>query len=467
MSNILRRPMFRGGRVNSRGTGITSGLDYAQGGSVNTPKRGLVNGPGGYAGKISMSSIPKDIYNSIFGKKTAPISPPVTGGDITTKLLPNSFLDVMEGLGSFTRSSAIPLTIAAAPFYMDKDPLQGKPEEEEFQDTATRLTEDFLNRPRQKLREDTLTGKKEDGKTTKLPYSMTYPFKDLSVQYKEAESPYADFDLTTANRAARSAEQKYFLDRNKQTPLPISTDEDLAFATGIPIEKTITRGAGGDNDGTGDGQPVLTTEEEIYKNRDLFRRLLGEDKARQSDIGDMLGRLSAASLKRPGRGDKRQLADILGDFMTAEVAAGPSRQEKIDQAAASLAINDYIAGKRSKEQTEQLIAKIKTTTDYQLESAAKAADFRTKDWITALSNEATNTKEDITKNSVIKNTLIKKFPQSQTHIINSFEKLPYDKIDTDSLKVGFNIVPYRDGKIIIEKAPNGGIRIRTDLIVSK
>jgi hypothetical protein len=443
MSNILRRPMFRGGRVDSRGTGITSGLDYAQGGSVNTPKRGLVNGPGGYAGKISMSSIPKDIYNSIFGKKTAPISPPVTGGDITTKLLPNSFLDVMEGLGGFTRYSGIPLTIAAAPFYMDKDPLKDKPEEEQFQDTATMLTENFLNQPRRKLMEDIVSGTKS-----------------------KAVSPYEDFDLTTANRTARSAEQKYFLDKNKQTPLATSTDEDLAFATGIPIEKTIVRGAGGD-EGTGDGQPVLTTEEEIYKNRDLFRRLLGEDKARQSDIGDMLGRLSAASLKRPGRGDKRQLADILGDFMTAEVAAGPSRQEKIDQAAASLAINDYIAGKRSKEQTEQLIAKIKTTTDYQLESAAKAADFRTKDWITALSNEATNTKEDITKNSVIKNTLIKKFPQSQAHIIGSFEKLPYDKIDTDSLKIGFNIVPYRDGKIIIEKAPNGGIRIRTDLIVSK
>ena len=26
MSRILRRPMFRGGRVDSRGTGITSGL---------------------------------------------------------------------------------------------------------------------------------------------------------------------------------------------------------------------------------------------------------------------------------------------------------------------------------------------------------------------------------------------------------------------------------------------------------
>ena len=34
MSNILRRPMFRGGPVDSRGTGITSGLGYAQGGQI-------------------------------------------------------------------------------------------------------------------------------------------------------------------------------------------------------------------------------------------------------------------------------------------------------------------------------------------------------------------------------------------------------------------------------------------------
>ena len=50
MSRILRRPMFRGGRVDGRGTGITSGLGYEKGGSVNIPKRGLVDGPGGYAG---------------------------------------------------------------------------------------------------------------------------------------------------------------------------------------------------------------------------------------------------------------------------------------------------------------------------------------------------------------------------------------------------------------------------------
>jgi len=52
MSRILNRPMFRsGGKVDSKGTGITSGLE---------PKRGIVDGPGGYAGEKT-----SDIYKRI------------------------------------------------------------------------------------------------------------------------------------------------------------------------------------------------------------------------------------------------------------------------------------------------------------------------------------------------------------------------------------------------------------------
>ena len=42
MSRILRRPMFRGGRVDSRGTGIQSGL--ADGGRVGYQPGGSVSG---------------------------------------------------------------------------------------------------------------------------------------------------------------------------------------------------------------------------------------------------------------------------------------------------------------------------------------------------------------------------------------------------------------------------------------
>ena len=55
MSRILRRPMFRGGKVSSYGTGIASGL--ADGGMPK--KRGLVDGPGGYSGEVL------DIYRSV------------------------------------------------------------------------------------------------------------------------------------------------------------------------------------------------------------------------------------------------------------------------------------------------------------------------------------------------------------------------------------------------------------------
>jgi hypothetical protein len=60
MSKILRRPMFRGGgKVSSYGNGIATGL--ADGGMPD--KRGLVDGPGGYAG-IGTGGF----YDSILGK---------------------------------------------------------------------------------------------------------------------------------------------------------------------------------------------------------------------------------------------------------------------------------------------------------------------------------------------------------------------------------------------------------------
>ena len=89
MSKILRRPMFRGGPVNSEGTGITFGLDegYATGGSV-IPKRGLVDGPGGYAGDdIFGSEFEKgaDIYSQTEREKGSLLSDLLESGSIEKK----------------------------------------------------------------------------------------------------------------------------------------------------------------------------------------------------------------------------------------------------------------------------------------------------------------------------------------------------------------------------------------------
>ena len=103
MSNILRRPMFRGGgSVNSRGTGITSGLD--------TPKRGMVDGPGGYAG--DPSQIAADIY-----RRTGEIFPEPERKGLT----PGDYLRIAatgaEILGAPGRGGGIrgALTAAARP----------------------------------------------------------------------------------------------------------------------------------------------------------------------------------------------------------------------------------------------------------------------------------------------------------------------------------------------------------------
>ncbi len=55
MNRTLRRPMFRMG--GSTGEGITSGLE--------TPKRGRVDGPGGYAGDIEKIKAQRDLINQL------------------------------------------------------------------------------------------------------------------------------------------------------------------------------------------------------------------------------------------------------------------------------------------------------------------------------------------------------------------------------------------------------------------
>ena len=70
--------------------------------------------------------------------------------------------------------------------------------------------------------------------------------------------------------------------------------------------------------------------------------MLGGDKARRRDLGDMLGRASAAFL---GTGDVKE---GLAKFMEEKLKSGPSRLEKIQQAAATLDIKDKIASKDEK-----------------------------------------------------------------------------------------------------------------------
>jgi len=78
MSRIYRRPMFRGGgKVSSYGNGITTGL--ASGGMPG--KRGLVTGPGGYAGELFGGKINANVPQAQYTGGAN------TGGNILTRNL--------------------------------------------------------------------------------------------------------------------------------------------------------------------------------------------------------------------------------------------------------------------------------------------------------------------------------------------------------------------------------------------
>ena len=127
--------------------------------------------------------------------------------------------------------------------------------------------------------------------------------------------------------------------------------------------------------------------------------------------------------------------------------------------------NEDLRDDMLKENLQQILQKTKFGVDYSAEVAAAAKDLTKKTWGKALSTEAETLKEDVSKNKAIKNALFKKF-EKPVHVISGFESDSFNEIDTDKLNVGFNIVSYAGGKIIIEKLTDQSVSVRTDLPVS-
>jgi hypothetical protein len=175
------------------------------------------------------------------------------------------------------------------------------------------------------------------GNTTTSYDALQSNLKKLNVGEKPGFFPRGGYDKFLADRGIDPATGR------KPEPVVVATGDG-------------TKGDGTTGDGTTRGTTDnLVSAETSDITLDDYIRMLGGDKARQRDVGDIFGRLSASALKRPGRGEKRELADVLSDFMTAEVAAGPGRREKIEQTAAMLDIKDKIESKRSKENIKQLM----------------------------------------------------------------------------------------------------------------
>ena len=262
MSRILRRPMFRGGKViDSRGTGITSGL--MDGGRVGFRFGGRGAGP---------------TFNPFAASQ---IAPGQLGGQISRAAAPApdySFLDTIN-ISEFFE----PVGIKGEGFKPRVNP----------------------------------------GKVMKSKEELEEENEELKSQQVDT-GDFGDERLNVAN-----------LKRGEQN-----------LAKSNEIE-----------------EPEISAEDAIRENAELFKELLGE--ASEEDL--KIARIADASnyaLKffeetvGKGKGIKEAAGGVAGFALGRESETDKAKAaiRKTDQTATALAINDYIAGKRSKEEINKLLA---------------------------------------------------------------------------------------------------------------
>ena len=315
MSRILRRPMFRGGRVDSRGTGITSGLGYEKGGRVGYLTGGSTGNPfninlGG--GNPSVSS-GRAIYSS-------PAGPQLPKG-----LTYRGILDAMKtgGKGMLGRLAGFNPFSAA-------------------------------------------------GVTMALPFVPSYlmaqankPKTVEALEYMKSMNDSGVFDETGALDYEDFTKQ---IDILNQTGTPLegsgvgltTSQEDLSkLVDDIRIKKEEEEANKNKetDTSTGTGTDEPSSDDLLNIDKEKFAELLGSKEARGEDISNMLLSFAGKALK-----PEATVKSSFSEFFEEE-AKRPSSKTKVDQAAAQLAINKYIKGEISKAELNKLLAVNKLKTD--------------------------------------------------------------------------------------------------------
>jgi len=505
MSRILRRPMFRGGgKVSSYGTGIASGLTnqpqrYARGGSIHTPKRGIVKGPGSYSYADNWKNI--DWKNT--GQKATETGSKilqkakdkVSTGTSKTKNLYNkskSFLKSknfsQQGLGKWvdkygnkslknlkkfenvaSKRWPVPtwLTSRLGPYYAMYKASEVTPVDKKYGITrAENLFAPFYTgeRAEENMKKKWLRNYEQSSNPNNFwrydpgkwgPREDHPDYDPKKVKW----NPWSK-DTGAADTPIRYGKDGKIIRYNDAESmfglkvLPATVDQETAAVTGVDGPP-----GGGDPNAylTPKGDPVpLTMKQQVEKDKALFAELLGEGEARGKDVSDMLLRFAGSGGNTVG--EKFQ------QYIGAEAMAGPSRTEKINQAAASLAINDYIAGKRSKENMEMMLKKTEHGVDYTIAAQEEAKNLKNKDFIDAIGIEATAQKKKPSDNSVIAAVIYKQTGTSPNTVSEYANKNYTQDLDIDETKlnVGLNIVTFKNIKVIIAKDPTGNIRIATE-----
>jgi len=341
MSKILRRPMFRGGAVDSRGTGITSGLmDGGQigGGAIY----GEPNSDGRYGFKkpilgASQSNKYLDFLNSYLKpnetveENTDEIE---TGGEIFKAANDRfSYYDpnALPGFKNVKRTMPIP-GVPNTDYLVERGFVSDV--EKNVNDMSMAELIDYQLGEKSDVFQTGSILEKEKNKPREIKST-----KDLN------ENELLDF-RTTQMKSKNAAQ-----DMESSMPLEVETDDK----GGVKLT--------GDTTGNTEQKTELSARDLVRENAELFKEFLNEGNekklkdARIGDASDYLLKFFEGSQKE-GATVGSAAADVAG-FATAKdsrTEKAIAANEKVDQTATVLAINDYISGKRSKESIEQALS---------------------------------------------------------------------------------------------------------------
>jgi len=324
MSRILRRPMFRGGPVSSYGTGIAAPLvpGYAGGGRIGfnmgggqfkTGSEVVKEAPGifGFKFKEPFISMPSTTFPT-----SNQIAVEETGGpkyDIETtgeEKVVNKGKETWDPLGEF----------GEMPMKLERTP------EEIFEDNYNRITK--------KINEGKYLNEKDREFAEKHGLKMYNELFNLKGESIGDQTAIEDAKTVVEKKDTETVDPKDQLIADLQAQLAAKQEGEMT--------------------------PEVDAKTMVAENKELFRDLLGYKEARGQDISDML--LGFAGAEGDDTWSKAK------SFFRDE-AKRPGRARKIDETAAALAINDYVAGKRSKENIKQL----KALEDYKPYAKLKGA----------------------------------------------------------------------------------------------
>ena len=310
MSKILRRPMFRGGKViDSRGTGITSGL--MDGGRVGYKTGGDLLNRYNYFDPYALPG-----FSSV--KRTMAIPNANVSAEKGGQQIGNTDYLVTRGYASDVEGPVEGMTMAEL---LD---FQAGEKSDTYQTGKSGL-------------DKKITGMTESGEL--ITETVDGKPREVTSVADLTDDEKLDF-RTKQMKATKGALEKTPTIPKIETPPPPENPN-----------------------GNGEQKVEVSAKDLIRENAELFKELLNEGqkdrvkKARIGDASDYLLKFFEGSQKE-GATVGSAAADVAGfatskDSKTEKALAA---KDKVDQTAVALAINDYVAGKRSKEDIQKAFA---------------------------------------------------------------------------------------------------------------